>query len=110
MSAPLTAFASYQYRTGPPCVHSHAARARPVDHVRIRQRPTKDIQRRADGEVDLAMAQSRDELEIRERARAAGVGDGERRPFPEGGDQIGLDAGLLAFDVDGVDEELVAMM
>lgn len=64
------------------------------------------IQRRANGQVDLACTQTLDELQISQVAAAARIGDGDGAPFGQRGDEVVVDAALQALDVGGVDQKL----
>ena len=70
--------------------------------------PAKDVERAADGEIDRAVAQSVDKLEVGETATAAGVRDGKRAPRRESANKVVIDALLQALVVGGVNEELGA--
>lgn len=79
----------------------------PLNTVRkLDAAPTKDVERAADGEIDLAPADAVHELEVGYVLAPAGVGDGDGAPLGQLGDEILVDPGLQALDVGGVDEEL----
>lgn len=70
----------------------------------------KDIQGAAEGEVDAALAESLDEVQIGQGVRAAGVGAGDRRPAAERRDELGVDSARESLDVGGVNQELGAVL
>lgn len=70
----------------------------------------ENIEGGADGEVDAIAAEVGDRLEVFERTRSAGIGGGDAGPTGEFFDEFLVDAVAEAFDIDGMDEELVAMI
>ena len=66
---------------------------------------SEDIEGAADGEVETAVAEIADEVEILHVPNAAGVGHGNPLPAAEKLDEAGLDTFALALDVGGVDEK-----
>lgn len=69
----------------------------------------KTIECTADGEVDLALAQTLDHLQVREVAAAAGVRHGDAAPLGQLGDELLVHAALEALVVGCVDKKLGAV-
>ena len=68
----------------------------------------ENIQCGADGQVNPPLPQPGHQLEVRERGCAARVGGRYRRPLPETGDKLLINATAQSFDIDGVNQELRA--
>jgi hypothetical protein len=82
----------------------------PLDAVgELDARTAKDVQGTSNRQVHLAVAELLDQLEILNRAAAAGVRDGNGTPLGQLGNQLVVDAALQALYVGGVDEELGAV-
>lgn len=81
---------------------------RPIPRNTLVQRDAlapKDIQRATNGHVDSPAAELLHQLQVGEVARATGVGDGDGVDAAQRCDEGGVDAGLEAFGVGGVDQE-----
>ena len=70
---------------------------------------TEDVQRAANGQVNLATAQLLHQLQVLQVASAACVCDGNGADGGQELHELGVDTGLLAFDVRGVDQEFRAV-
>ena len=82
----------------------------PVDDVAIGDLATKDVERAADSQIDTALTEILDSIQIVEGANAACVGHGNWRVRTQQFNQIGLNALHLAFDVNAMDQELVTVV
>ena len=81
----------------------------PGDDVPVGEGTAKDIEGAADREVDTAATKFLDPFQVGEMAGAARVGGRNRRMLAEKGDELFLDASLVAFDIDAVDQKLIAL-
>nr|POE53844.1 uncharacterized protein c3f10.08c [Quercus suber] len=70
--------------------------------------PAENIQGTTDGEIDLAVAEMLDKLEILDVATTASVGDGDAADRRKICDQFFVDASLKTFGVRRVDQEFAA--
>ena len=66
----------------------------------------KTVQRAANSQINLALAQLLDQLQVVEVSPAAGVGDRDAAPLGQALHQLLVDALLEPLVVGGVDEEL----
>src|SRR5688572_10611776 len=69
----------------------------------------KNIQRRTDGEMNPAFADSGYVLKVVEGLCAAGVGSRNRRPMRQAFDEVQIDSAAETLHVDSVNEKLGAM-
>ena len=66
----------------------------------------ENIERGPDGKVYLPAAKLRDQLQIRQRAGATGIGSRQRRPLPELRHQFAVNTPAQTFHIHRVDEKL----
>jgi hypothetical protein len=80
-------------------------------HRLLKLNPTasKDIQRTANRQINLATAQRLDQFQILQVASTARIRDGNRADGRQQLDELSVNTGLLAFDVRGVDQEFGAV-
>ena len=70
---------------------------------------TEDIQRAADSQINLAIAQLLHQFQVLQVASTTCVCHGNGADGSQELHELGVDAGLFAFDVGGVDQEFCAM-
>jgi len=70
---------------------------------------TEDVKRTADGQVDLATAQLLHQFQVLQIASTACIRDWNGTDGRQELYKLGVDAGLFAFDVRGVDQKLCAV-
>lgn len=71
--------------------------------------PSKNIQRTTNRQIHFTLTQLLNQLQISDAAASTRIGYWDRAPFGEFRDEGVVDAGLEAFDVGSVDQELGTM-
>lgn len=77
--------------------------------LKLNATAAKDIQSAANGQVNLATAERLHQFQVLQVASTTGVGDGNGTDGRQELHKLGVNTGLLAFDIGCMDQELCAV-